>query len=548
MKKLLFSLIIFLFPIMLTYANSINNINIDIYVDENGNANITETWDANFYEDTEGYHPYFNIGNATISDLEVSMDGEKFTTIVNWDTYSSYDETVKLEKKAYKAGIYYNGNEIDLCFGITSYGHHIYTLKYKINGFILRTKDADMINWTLFPHFDPSPDNVDIKIYSDISYSDNLELYSYGYDNKAYIYNGYIYMSSNGKFKSNDKMAILVKFPINTFNTTNITTNDFNYYKESVMGSDIFSIIKNIIIFISLVVGFLYITSCITVKERYTYGTKGNIINKKVPFFRDIPCNNDIFRAYFIAYKYNLLRQKEDFIGAILLKWLKDGNVKTETIEKKILFKSKETNSIIFINKNNLTKLEEKLYDWMLEASNDSKLESKEFEIWCKNNSKKISTWFDDVIEYERDILIEEGNITEETKKKIKLFKYINYDLSDSLMEEAVQLKGLKLYLKEFTIIKERQTIEVKLWNEYLIFAQIFGIAEKVAKQFEKLYPEITNEIDKYSYDYDTLIKTIDFINLLSMTSSSAIKKGNSSSDRDYGGPFGDGSGGGGTR
>ena len=46
-------------------------------------------------------------------------------------------------------------------------------------------------------------------------------------------------------------------------------------------------------------------------------------------------------------------------------------------------------------------------------------------------------------------------------------------------------LAGLKRYLNEYTLIKEREAIEVKLFEEYLIFGQIMGIANKVAKREE---------------------------------------------------------------
>ncbi|MBE6139863.1 MAG: DUF2207 domain-containing protein [Firmicutes bacterium] len=555
MKKILFGLIAFLFPLMFINATSISDIDMDIYVDKNGDAFITETWNAYVNEGTEGYHPYFNIGTSTITDLEVSMDGKNFTTIDNWDINNSFSE------KSNKAGIYYTGNEIDLCFGITNYGRHVYTIKYKINGFVSRTTDADMIYWTLFPYnFSASPDNVHVKIYSDTKYSDNLDVWGYGnYGGTAYVYDGYIEINSEGKLSSSEYMTILVKFPKNTFNTTNITTNNFNYYYELAEkgathyednDNEISPIISIIILLIGSVI--LFIIASLSIKERYKYGSKGSTVKKDVPFFRDIPCKKDLFRAYFIANKYGLIEKKEDFLGSILLKWLKDGNVQTETIEKKVLFKTKEISNIIFVNKNNLISLEQNLYDWMFEASQDGKLESKEFEKWCKKNYQKILKWFDDVIKYERDVLISEGTIVKENKKVLKLFKIINYNLPDSLMEEAEQLKGLRLYLKEFTVIDQRQPIEVKLWNEYLIFAQIFGIADKVAKQFEKLYPEITEEINRYGYNYNTIY----FMNSVSERSSKSIERAQSyssggggfSSGGGGGGSFGGGGGGGGFR
>ena len=99
MKKILLFIIMLNSSIMVVDATSVSNIDMDIFVDTYGNATVVETWDANVTEGTEGYHPYYSLGNSVISNLEVSMDGKEYTTIDNWNINSSmYD-------KAYKAGI-----------------------------------------------------------------------------------------------------------------------------------------------------------------------------------------------------------------------------------------------------------------------------------------------------------------------------------------------------------------------------------------------------------------------------------------------------------
>ena len=60
---------------------------------------------------------------------------------------------------------------------------------------------------------------------------------------------------------------------------------------------------------------------------------KNNAISKnEIEYFRDIPCNGDIFRAYYIASSYKLIKNETDILGALLLKWLKESLI---TIEKK---------------------------------------------------------------------------------------------------------------------------------------------------------------------------------------------------------------------
>ena len=51
---------------------------------------------------------------------------------------------------------------------------------------------------------------------------------------------------------------------------------------------------------------------------------------KEIPYFRDVPCDNDLYKAYYIGYKYNIIKNKTDILGAIILKWLKEGKIRIE--------------------------------------------------------------------------------------------------------------------------------------------------------------------------------------------------------------------------
>ena len=322
MKKLFFTLILIFSSIMVVDATSISNIDMNIFVDEYGTAHIEEIWTAYVNEGTEGWHPYYNLGNSKISDLEVTMDGKHYTTVNNWNVNAS------LSEKAYKAGIYYvDGNEVDICFGITSYGNHIYNIKYKISNFVSTTNDADMIYWNLFPYdFSAEPGNVNIKIYSDFKYEDTLDVWGYGkYGAPCYVYDGRIEMTSdNSKVYSDEYMTILVKFPKGTFKTSSVLDDIFDYYLDMAEDgatnySDKTSVLDKIRHFIDMFFGvfvwlFFMIIVVISSSKSYfknnniLFGNTGNKVRKDVPYFRDIPCNKDIFRAYCVASNYYLVK------------------------------------------------------------------------------------------------------------------------------------------------------------------------------------------------------------------------------------------------
>lgn len=551
-NSILLIIVSFLF-IDVVKAETIQSINMDIYVDSNGDAHVTETWKTTATEKTEYYHAFYNIGNSEITDLTVKDETTEYS-LVNWNVDAS------LEDKAYKYGYNYTNNGVELCFGKSSYGNHTYTLTYTIKSFVSRVEDADIIYWNLLDSISPSPSSVNIIIYADQSFSDDLDVWGYGnYGGLAYVYDGKIYLSSDGKLGNDEYMVALVKFPLNSFNTTNHLEQNFeyyhnmaetgaNHYKETKSIGDILIIIINLLFYgvIFLITIFSIVKGAskggiISGSITLDYGEQGNKLPKEVNMFRDLPCNKDIYRAYWVAYNYGLMKRKTDFLGTILLKWLKEGKVRVENKTVGTIFK-KEATTIVFSQENCQfdNSLESDLYDYMFEASKDGILESKEFEKWCQNHYSRILNWFDNVLNYENKRLEEEGKLVKQEKTTLKIFKFTTYQVNPSMKEEAIQMKGLKIFFNEFENMKDKSAIEVMLWEEYLMYAQIFGVADKVAKQFKQLYPDVVTD-----YSYDSVIWINDFS--YSGISSATTARSRAESYSSGGGGFSSGGGGGGS-
>lgn len=226
-KILLFVILTLFFMQTIVNANSVTSFNMDIYIDNNGTANVKEVWNGNWSKNTEIYHSYKNLGNSTISNLTVSNNGTPYTNIGKWNIDASFDS------KANKCGINKISDGIELCWGISKYGSNTYTVNYTITNFVSNLTDCQMAYWNLLP---PSSDKIKsayIKIHSDFIYSDNLDVWGFGnYGGTCYVYDGYIEMASDGALDSNEYMTILIKFPTKTFNTTNNLNNDFDYYLD----------------------------------------------------------------------------------------------------------------------------------------------------------------------------------------------------------------------------------------------------------------------------------------------------------------------------
>ena len=514
MKKILKIFFIFLISFIIigitktVRANSITKITMDIYVNSSGDATVTEVWTCNINQGTEVYHPYYNLGNSQIKDLTVTEKGRTYESLSSWNTSGT------LSSKAYKCGINKISNGIELCWGISEYGSHIYTAQYTITNFVSALTDSQMIYWTLIPYeFSNSIGTAYIKIHTDFDIPDSVGVWGYGnYGGTAYVYDGYIEMESDGRLDADEYMTILVKFPANTFNISNKLNHDFNYYlsmanegakKYTKDKKSLFDVIFDSILPAITVFGVIISAIIFSIKNankgRLRFGAEGKKIPKDVSYYRDIPCQGDIFKAYYIGYQYGLLKNKTDVLGAIILKWLKESKVRVEQRESGTIFK-KENVAIVMAETNPesiLNNEEKRLFKMLYEASKDGILESKEFEKWCKNNYTRILGWFDVVMDDQRDKLVSEGlinRIDKGIRNKI-------YEATPELKQKAIELAGLKRYLKEYTLIKDRQAVEVALFEDYLIFAQIMGIAKEVAKEFKEIYPEIIEQSNFSSYD-----------------------------------------------
>ena len=544
-KNILFSFIIFcsfFFSIIQVSANSIDKIDMDVYLDSNGNATIIEGWNVYLSQGTEGYRPYTKLGNSSISNFSVSDDsGRTYDSLSYWNTRDSFDN------KAYKSGIHNISNGVELCWGISSYGNRTYTLKYDISNFVTQYTDTQGIYFN-FLSLDQSVGSVKITIHSDTPFSlDNARIWAFGSDGSINFENGNIVLDSGGSLSSSQYMVALVRFESNIFNTTNKSSSSFDSIYDSAFsdvtdssysGNNSNSNSKNkrghgiISFLITLPINLLLLTIILIlnpffwiiilwiigivkgkkwlwgsdkVSGQLDFGQYGKILpsDNQIDYWREIPCNKDLGRAYWVCSEYSVVSEKilkQGIIGAILLKWIKDGYV-TVSKTKKGLFSFKDNNYAIDFTKMTHVdnEIENSLFDMLVSAAGSNKiLEAKEFSKWSKKNYSEVNSWFLTIKIKEQVYLEQQGlitNATEETEGMFGKTRTITVKkVNSQLREDAIQMKGLKKFLLDFSMMPEREYFEVHIWEEYLIFAQLLGIADKVEEQFSKLYPNFNQE------------------------------------------------------
>lgn len=232
-KIMLFTLInIFFILTAHVSANSIKSIDMDVYIDNEGNATITEVWNTELTEKTEGYRTYKDMGNSVISNFSVTdQTGTIYESISNWNINSSFDS------KAYKCGIHDLSDEVELCWGISNYGDNTYTLKYNISNLVTQYTDKQGIYFN-FLNLKETVLDANITIHSAYKFSeDNAKIWSFGNDGTISFNDGNIILKSEGKLSRYKYMVGLVRFENNLFNTTNVSSKSFEEIYDSAMST-----------------------------------------------------------------------------------------------------------------------------------------------------------------------------------------------------------------------------------------------------------------------------------------------------------------------
>ena len=123
---------------------------------------------------------------------------------------------------------------------------------------------------------------------------------------------------------------------------------------------------------------------------------------------------------------------------------------------------------------------EQGLYQMMKEASgSDGILQDKEFSRWSRRHTSRVESW----------------TKTQETDAKAALladgFLLSGDNFSPEGQQQARSVFGFRKFLKDFTLIDERFSNEVAVWNDYLVFGALYGIADKVARELKDIDPKV---------------------------------------------------------
>ena len=567
MKKL-FVLLFALCTGLGAFAQEIRDIDETVVLHADGSARITQVWDVNVVSGTEFYLPFDHLGPLTIRDLAVSEGDLEFVSEGDkWDT----DRT--REQKRGRCGIVRKTHGVELCWGQGELGDHVWTVSYTVDGLVMKMGEYNGLYFTFVnPEMVAAPQHVKVTLVNETGgpawTEDNVKVWGFRCPGEIYVEDGAVRAESTAPFSYSSAMTVLVRFDQDLFTPAVDYKKDFEKVQNlAFRGSDYKdkTTFKDVIAWILVITGLLLFTPTgwiaigllILAYIYFTYYVLGWKYNKNIfgarrikGWYRDVPLKGSIPASYYALAKGDRIADlgkdmSKNLIGAYFLKWVLDGVVTVLPDPNK----NKDVNLSFQQDKSFEEPAEDDLYKMVREASGKNLiLEAGELEKWSKKSFKRISNvpdrektrgkkWFQD-----RHYVAKGDNLTAEGK------------------EQARHLIEFKNFLQDFTLSKERGAIEVTLWKDYLVLAALFGIADRVAKEFEKLYPaEFSQFTQNVGMSSNTFFNTLYVSNDISASSmrqalaekaAQAVKSsGGSSSGGSYrssggGGHFSSGGGG----
>ena len=525
------------------------DINVTLY--PSGVALVHECWDVHTGDDiTEWYLPRENLGDIEIMNFSVLSDKQQLSDDGEWDVDRSR------RQKAGKYGIVHKRNGVELCWGIGEYGDHVYDAFYIMTNTVKSLNDFDCFHMQLVnPGLKAPPKHVRVTVTTDEGMgvqldTTNTRVWGFGYNGSvAFLEGGGVVFESTEPFGYRSSVIALLRFDKGIFDSPSVQERDFQEVLDRALDGASFADDDNdededealaIVSFLMMFLGFLTVVKGARVASgKVSRRAKRKFLGtaeSNVSWYRDIPMDGDLIAADYALSRLGEDRKQNALASAEILRMIYQGYLEIR----------KDANGKIEIafadskyGKGEMDAIASDLWSMMLEASGDDRvLQDKEFSAWSNKNKKRLYSWTEKMTLMGKKRFRDNGWMQASGTKTTAAGQL-----------EAQHLVGFRKYLNDFTLTGEREAVEVHLWQDYLIYGALLGIADKVAKQLKDIDPVLFERT--VGYDYNTFNGALYSLNNLSRAITSANRSyvsstySSSGSRGGYGGHSSFGGGGG---
>ena len=488
---------LFVIPFNNSFADTFYKNTINVRINKDGSADIESIMDFEPSKGTEYFVPVNNLGKSEIVNFKVSeiKNGKE----IPYESLESWNTKKTREEKAKKSGVVKTDKGYELCFGFGEYQRKTFILRYRVTNFIKLLKDSDMIYWQFVNQgLSAAPGEVKLTITKGEGSFDNTNSKIWAFGNKGTIEfsDGKIVFNSLTGLTSSNYVTVLVQLNKGDITSGETIDKDFSYYKDlAFKGSDytkkadkkssnkIFYVAGGIIVAIVVLVKIFG-------KKKSNGYQKGDF---KGEYYRDIP-EKEWWKLSDILEDIGFDGQ-ESIIRAYFLKWIQEKILIPVTEEKGLIFK-KDTLALKIksgFNNDFEEKVERKLFAMFAGAAGaDGILQENEFSDYLEDtdNQEEFESIEEDLEELSNEYASKNDLFEKSSKGKY------SHTYSEKGKEFTAKLVKNYNYLKDFSLLSEREISEIKVWKNLLIYATLYDVADEVEKQLKKLSPEFLKNID----------------------------------------------------
>lgn len=502
LQALFLAAVLSLVAVPLCAGSDVDSLRINVELLDDGAALVTETWRINVSDDiSEWYLVADNMGRMTIEDLRVCDEtGNEYVNEGEWNVNRSR------VRKAGRCGLVTKSDGYEICWGVGNSGWHTYTVRYLLTGLVKGHEDLDGFNHMFVARdLGSSPQSIVLTIRKPgLEFTtENTKVWAFGFHGEIHVEDGVVVARTTEPFTRRSALIAMVGFEKGLFHPALAESRTFDEVRQTAMeGSDYREPDKDGDFWIGLLVGLgvvlsVFVSVKVIVK---TVKRKRELLGggmRNVAWFRDAPLAGDLKKSsnILLAFSGNTMLERQNLIAAYITRLFYRGafEIVPQPGKSKPLMKIRELEVDDSTDSRSDAGLESRLYSFIKEAAGeDGILQKNELQRWANRHGEALYDWGLDAW----------NGVTIWTMKP----------------DEARQVFGLRRYLKDFTMIKDRGVVEVKLWNNYLIFASLYGIADQLMKDFRKVCPEYFT-LSSAARLLDDDVTTFMIWNMINMTS-----------------------------
>lgn len=468
-------------------ANHVPSMEIDVVLCQDGSAVITQVWTADTDEGTEFYLVCRDNGYLTITDFSVSDESGAYAFLKDWDVDASFQE------KAGKCGIRETGDGVELCWGISEYGTRRYTITYVLHDLVSAYDDVDGFNHRFVDGMSVFPTDVVLTIRSQDGTpltDEDCDIWAFGYDGQIQFEGGGIRAWSETALESGEHITIMVSLEKGVLTPLRQTFDSFETVKERAFeGSDyedegtFGNFLPGVVIF--LATGGMVVQIAVAAARIRRVKLRKRM--EQINYFRDAPNNGNLNVTYRIGSACELCRE-DSLLGAYLLRLISDGALEPEEADAH----SPQVDLRLIRPPGSGSPYDDAFYTILEAAAGaDGTLQAKELERFCDRDGKPLVSFVDSCRQDADLTLIRGGCYKGAVCQGVK-------SLTSQGQGQLDEILGLKRFLLDFSLIHERGVKETLIWQDYLIYAHLLGIADKVVPQIRKLYPEALPQVERF--------------------------------------------------